>query len=314
MRYVLFYMGLLWLMPCRPALAQHQPAPPDTTQKPYTYQETMPVFPGGPDALFRLLTDGLQYPPKALRDGVQGKVYLSFAVAPTGEVADIKVKKGVRADLDEEALRMAQRLKAVRWQPGTQNKQPVQVVYTVPLTFSLTKEPPVAASDSLDANPGPFLVLPTRLWGAADNKVLPADKGVLYGNCIQRLGFSSGGLPQYVRVLNLTSGKFYRILVKPAMRSRSENSFCVALPPGRYALQWYEYSYGLDALRKPGQGQLTDTRYYFTLQPGQMHYVGKWDFSQQDAPRFLNEKAQLDAQFPPDNKALYEGARISLPQ
>ncbi|MBD2715487.1 energy transducer TonB [Microvirga sp. STR05] len=313
MRNSLFYSGLLGLLiPCT-SLAQNQPAPADTTGQHYTYQETMPVFPGGQETLFKLLTKGLQYPPKALRDGVQGKVYLSFVVEPTGDVADIKVKQGVRADLDEEALRMAQRLKTVRWQPGTQNQRPVSVVYTVPLTFSLTKGPLTLAADSLDANPGPAIVLPSRLWTAAE-KTIPADKGVLYGNCIQRLGFSSGGLPQYVRVLNLTTGKFYRILVKPAMRSRSENGFCVALPPGRYALQWYEYSYGLDALRKAGQGRLTDTRYCFTLQPGQMHYAGKWDFSQPDAPRFLNEKVQLDAHFSAETKALYEGAVISLPQ
>ncbi|MBT2557913.1 energy transducer TonB [Hymenobacter sp. ISL-91] len=307
------YFALLGLLATRTSLAQNQPAPADTTRQHYTYQETMPVFPGGPKALFKLLTEDLQYPPKALRDGVQGRVYLTFVVEPTGDVADIKVKQGVRADLDEEALRMAQRLKTVRWQPGTQNQRPVSVFYTVPLSFRLTESPVALGPDSLDANPGPAIVLPSRLWTATE-KTVPANKGVLYGNCIQRLGFSSGGLPQYVRILNLTTGKFYRILVKPAMRSRSENEFCVALPPGRYALQWYEYSYGLEALRKAGPGPLMATRYVFTLEPGQMHYVGKWDFSQPNAPRFRNEKAQLDAHFSAETKSLYEAARISLPQ
>lgn len=305
MRFCFLFLGLLLSYS---ALAQSA----DTTRHRVGYQETMPVFPGGPKALMKLVTDSLRYPPEALRDGIQGKVLLAFVVDSTGHVTKITVKQGLRADLDAEALRAAQRLRAVQWQPGTQNRRPVNVFFTVPLTFGINTTSAGAPADSLDLFPGPALVLPSRSWSTRQGKI-PADKGVIYGHCLQRLGFSSGGLPQYVRLLNLTTGKFYRILVKPAVRSRSENEFCVALPPGRYALQWYEYSYGTEALRKASRGPLTDRRFTFTLLPGQLHYVGKWDFTQPNAPRFLSEKAVLDARLGPDDQKLYQEAVTTLP-
>ena len=59
---------------------------------------------------------------------------------------------------------------------------------------------------------------------------LPPDRGVVYGGCIQRLGSESGGFGQYVRLANLSTGKAVRIEVKPALRSRKQNAFCVARP------------------------------------------------------------------------------------
>jgi TonB family protein len=272
--------------------AQTLPPPPDSTRN-YRYVETMPVFPGGPTALFKLLTDSLQYPPKALRDQVQGKGFVSFVVNPEGRVADIAVKQGVRADLDAEALRLAQRLKRIQWQPGTQNNRPVSVSYTVPLTFKLSAPSNSSGADSLDLNPGPKLVFPISTWTASRGP-LPPDKGLVYGSCIQRLGFSSGGLLQDVRLVNLDTRKVVRVVVKPAMKSRKENEFCVALPAGWYALQQYYYSYGAESLRKGPTGPLTATRYIFAVQAGQLNYVGTWDFSVPQQPSFRIDQIALD--------------------
>ncbi|TYZ07571.1 energy transducer TonB [Hymenobacter lutimineralis] len=303
-----FYFLFLGLLISYSTLAQSA----DTTRRRVGYQETMPVFPGGPKALFKLVTDSLRYPPTALRDGIQGKVLLAFVVDSTGHVTNITIKQGLRPDLDAEALRAAQRLQAVQWQPGTQNRRPVNVFFTVPVTFSIDNISAGMPADSLDLFPGPALVLPSRSWSTNQGEI-PAGKGVIYGHCLQRLGFSSGGLPQYVRLLNLTTGKFYRISVKPIVRTRPENEFCVALPPGRYVLQWYEYSYGTEALRKAARGALTDRRYSFTLQPGQLQYVGKWDFAQPNAPRFLSEKAVLDARLGTEDQKLYQEAFTTIP-
>lgn len=160
--------------------------------------------------------------------------------------------------------------------------------------------------DSLDENPGAMFVLPLPSWGSAHQQ-LPPDKGVLYGSCLQRLGgFSSGGLGQYVRVVNLETRKNFRLSVKPIVRTRRENPFCYALPPGRYALHSYEFAdskwYGaqafLEPIRKHRNSQtLANTRYLFEIKPGQLHYVGTWDLSQEFDPRFLDEKSTLDAEF-----------------
>lgn len=294
--------------------AQTTPAPPDSTAKQYRYVESMPVFPGGQQALLKLLTDSLQYPPQALRDGTQGKVYLAFVVGPDGRTTDIRVKQGLRPDLDAEALRQARRLARVQWQPGTQNGRPVSVAYTVPISFSINAQPGAYPPDSLDLAPGPRLVLPTGGWHSGRGP-LPADKGLVCGSCVQRLGFSSGGIPQYVRLRHLGAGKVVRISVKPTMRSRSENDFCVALPPGRYALQQYEYGYGVEALRKHRTGALTDTRYVFGVRAGQLSYVGVWDFSAPQQPRFRLDQAALAERINPTYTKLgFAEAVLALPQ
>lgn len=177
--------------------------------------------------------------------------------------------------------------------------------------------------DSLDENPGPALVLPLLAWSGARQE-LPADKGVIYGNCLQRLGFSSGGLGQYVRLVNLDTHKAFRLNVKPAFRSRRENPFCYALPPGRYALHSYEFSvskwYGaelhMEPLRKHRNSPvLTRTRYVFEVTAGQLRYVGTWDFSQEFDPRFLDEKFTIDLEFTKAYPHLpLDKAPLTLPQ
>ncbi|NVO32733.1 hypothetical protein [Hymenobacter lapidiphilus] len=173
--------------------------------------------------------------------------------------------------------------------------------------------------DSLDEHPGPLLVLPSATWGNS-KKELPPDKGILYGSCVQRLGFSSGGLGQYVRVVNLNTQQYFRLNVKPIVRSRRENPFCYALPAGRYALITYEFAGGIqssvESVRKHRNSQtLERTRYIFTVMPGQLHYVGTWDFSQEFDPRFLDEKFTLDLVFQQKYPHLpLHQAQVALPQ
>jgi TonB family protein len=230
-----------------PAHGQERPAAADSSQpKKYTYTEKMPVFPLMRPADSALVTSqrvidflnkDLHFPAKALRDGVQGKVFFSFVVDEAGHTTNIKLVKGLRDDVDAEVLRNAHRLEAINWQPGTQNDRPVRVAFTVPISFSVNSGPVRAGApgaDSLDLPRFTKLKLPTSSWDLA--KAPPAGHGVLYGSCLQRMGFSSGGIGQYVRLVNLSTGQVFRINVKPIMRSRRENTFCYALPAGRYAL------------------------------------------------------------------------------
>lgn len=272
------------------------------------------MFPGGPSALLDFLSDSMQYPKSALHDQVQGKVFISFVVNAEGHTTDIKIKKGVRADLDEEALRVAQRLKQVRWQPGTQNRKPVNVEYTVPLTFRINNGLYAFQTDSLDQIRIPKFLLPSSGWTASRGP-LPPDKGLIYGNCVQRLGFSSGGLLQDVQLVNLDTRKVVRVVVKPTMSSRKENEFCVALPPGRYALHTYSYSYGMEPLRKGQAGAITDTRYVFVVQAGLVNYVGTWDFSAPQRPRFTIDQAALTDRINPIYTKLgFAEAVLAVPQ
>jgi hypothetical protein len=184
--------------------------------------------------------------------------------------------------------------------------------------------PPPA--DSLDRLPPKGLTPILNYWGA-DRGALPEDKGIVYGGCVQRLGFSSGGFQQYVRLYNLSTGKAVNLEVKPAFRSARYNTFCYALPPGRYALVHYQYTeskwYGgethTEPLRKAGAAaaaaSVAATRYVFTVTPGKLHYLGTWHFDKAAQPRFANSKAATDEQLRKDFKKLpFEEALVAVPE
>lgn len=307
--------GLLFIS-CFCRLAEAQTA---SSRPVYKYEERMPVFPGGEPGesqsansqrLIRFLNDSLDFPLQARRDGVQGKVFVAFAVDSAGRTRDIKLAKGLRADVDEATLRNVRRLERIQWRPGTQNGRPVRVVFTVPISYSLS--PGLSSSaDSLDLSQFNRLKLAMVDGWNLPHAGLPADKGVIYGTCRQRLGFTSGGFGQFVRLVNLTTRQVFVVSVKPAFKSQRENSFCYALPPGRYALSQYEYTsskwYGgemhAERLHKlPAVGapaSLKATRFVFTVQPGVAHYVGVWDLANEGQPSFYNEKAAMDARLRP---------------
>jgi TonB family protein len=329
-----FLLGLF----CFSASAQI-PAPADSArQKQYTYIEKMPVFPvlaPGDSAVpsnqrfVRFVNADVHFPSKALRDGISGKVYFSFAVNAQGRAQDIKIVKGLRADVDAEVLRNAHRLDAIQWEPGTQNGRPVTVSFTVPITFNINpRKQDYSLGDSLDT--GPYqrqLAFALPSWDSKRWPV-PKGKGMIYGSCLQRLGGANSlGTGEYVRLVNLTTHKAVSFGVKPPMKSRRENSFFYALPAGRYALQsyaypdktWGPYRMHFESLRKPvapaPNEPVRHTRYQFTVESGKVHYVGTWNLANENQPAFLDEKYQIDptiqAYFPQFN---FKEAVISLPQ
>lgn len=98
--------------------------------------ENMPAYPGGDAALFRFISENIKYPPEAKEKGIQGKVILRFMIASDGSVEDITVVRGVDPLLDAEAVRVMSILPD--WTPGTQGGRPVNVWYSVPISFSLS--------------------------------------------------------------------------------------------------------------------------------------------------------------------------------
>ncbi len=105
------------------------------TGKTFDVVEEMPQFPGGPAALFEFLSKNIQYPKDAEKAKLQGRVIVTFVVKKDGSITDAKVVKSVAPSLDAEALRVINAMP--NWTPGRQGGQPVNVKYTVPLTFRL---------------------------------------------------------------------------------------------------------------------------------------------------------------------------------
>lgn len=107
--------------------------------KVYTYVEQMPEFPGGREAMMKYIGINTKYPALALRNQVEGKVFVAFVVKPDGSISDTKVLKGIGSGCDEEAVRVINSMPA--WTPGKQNGRTVAVSYTVPVTFSVNPTP-----------------------------------------------------------------------------------------------------------------------------------------------------------------------------
>ena len=97
--------------------------------------EEMPEFPGGEEALRSIIGSMIKYPADAIKDGIQGKVFVTFVVKSDGTIGDAKIARGVHPLLDNEAIRVINSLPT--WTPGKQRGQAVNVSYTIPVTFSL---------------------------------------------------------------------------------------------------------------------------------------------------------------------------------
>lgn len=108
---------------------------PDTELKDWTYVEEMPVFPGGDAALLRYLQEHLRYPATALREGIEGTVYVGFVINREGRVEKINVRNYTGGGLEEEAVRVISAMPL--WTPGKQNGKAVNVQYGVPVKFKI---------------------------------------------------------------------------------------------------------------------------------------------------------------------------------
>lgn len=98
--------------------------------------EQMPSFPGGASKLIDYLSNETDYPYEAFNQKIQGRVIVTFVVERDGSISDAKIIKSIHPLLDEEALRVVNKMP--KWIPGMQKGKAVCVKYTVPITFRLS--------------------------------------------------------------------------------------------------------------------------------------------------------------------------------
>jgi TonB family protein len=97
--------------------------------------EEMPEFPGGQLELRKFIAQTIKYPVIAQKNGIQGKVFVSFVVNKDGSVSNAQITRGVDPSLNAEALRVVMSLPAFK--PGKQKGNVVAVQYTIPINFVL---------------------------------------------------------------------------------------------------------------------------------------------------------------------------------
>lgn len=109
---------------------------PSDNKEVFTFVEQPPQFPGGEAALAKYLSKNIRYPKAAQEAKTSGTLFVQFTVMSDGAVADAKTigpKKG--NGLEEEAIRVVNSMP--NWEPGVQNKRPVNVQFNLPIRFML---------------------------------------------------------------------------------------------------------------------------------------------------------------------------------
>ena len=116
-------------------VVQEKPREEKKKEEVFAHVEQMPKFPGGDAELYKFISNNLNYPAMAIENNVQGRVVVQFVVTKDGSIGNVKVVRSVDRDLDNEAIRVCKKLP--KFIPGKQNGQPVNVWYTLPVTFKL---------------------------------------------------------------------------------------------------------------------------------------------------------------------------------
>lgn len=125
------------------ALAQEKPANDPSCCNQPSFPQTV-VVNGVAEAVYRpgrgvsiphgTYMPSAEYSEKARKKKIQGNVTLSAIITSTGEVADVKVDKGLGYGLDEKAVEAVRRWK---FQPAMKDGKPVSVGIMIETNFRL---------------------------------------------------------------------------------------------------------------------------------------------------------------------------------
>ncbi len=99
------------------------------------YIEDAPIYNGDIKAFIQT---ELNYPLSAKKDSIEGTVYISFMIDTLGSTNNHKVVRGIRDDLNEEAIRVTKKIKFDK--PAFQRGKPITVPFMVPVVFDLQQE------------------------------------------------------------------------------------------------------------------------------------------------------------------------------
>lgn len=102
----------------------------------FEYVDIQPQFPGGERGLINFINKTREYPYKAYKNRIQGRVLCSFIVGTDGRVSDIRVVRGAGDDsLNREAVRVIGEMP--KWSVGKVGNHAVPVRVVLPIAFRL---------------------------------------------------------------------------------------------------------------------------------------------------------------------------------
>jgi len=111
----------------------------------FSVVDNPPKYPGGIDGLINYLKENLKYPQIAVENKVSGKVLVGFVVDKQGNITKTEILNNIGSkcdskkcrkackELEKEALRVVKGMP--KWTPGFKDGKPVNVQYTLPVSF-----------------------------------------------------------------------------------------------------------------------------------------------------------------------------------
>jgi len=92
------------------------------------------IYPGGNSSLINFIKNNLKYPHQALKNKIEGKVFLKYKINPIGKVYDVFVIKGIGHGCDQEAIRL---VKLLKYTPPKNRKLKVTTYKKINIPFKL---------------------------------------------------------------------------------------------------------------------------------------------------------------------------------
>jgi protein TonB len=107
----------------------------------YTVSEVniKPTPIAGHDAFQRKWSKNVTYPDDAVRNKIEGMVFIEFVVEKDGSITNAAVRNGLGHGCDEAALEGFIEVSNVAWNPGIKHEQPVRVKMVLPFQFRIIK-------------------------------------------------------------------------------------------------------------------------------------------------------------------------------
>ena len=107
----------------------------DGKEKNTNVDDELPSFPGGDAKLREWIKKNMKYPSYAKNNGIEGQVLVVFIVEKDGSISNAEVSWGVDPSLDQEALRIVNKMP--KWKAGKQDGNTVRVKFHLPIKFML---------------------------------------------------------------------------------------------------------------------------------------------------------------------------------
>ena len=102
--------------------------------KTYLESTLTPQFPGGDPALLDYVQEVMEYPKKALEQGLSGVVIVQVKIDKNGDVKLSRILKSSNEVFNKEAKRIGKKLP--KFKPGFREGKPIEGIYTFPVKFT----------------------------------------------------------------------------------------------------------------------------------------------------------------------------------